>query len=286
MTSLPFVKLHAAGNAYLAIDARDGAPGDLAGLARAMGRPHTGVGSDGLLVALPARAPGAAIRLRVFNTDGSEAEMSGNGVRLFAKFVLDRQLARCGDDGALCIETRAGLRRVWPHLAAGSMTGGRVDMDVPSFRAADLPMQSEHEEWIARPLELADGPIELTCLSLGNPHAVHLITSDVAAFPLAEVGEAVQHHRRFPRGVNFEVAQVLATDRLGARIYERGEGETPSSGTGSTACAVAARKLGRVGPEVRVELPGGVLEIAWPGEGEAAWLDGPTVEVFRGEWRL
>ncbi len=257
---------------------------ELPRLARAMAEPHTGVGSDGLLAALPARDPQAAIRLRIFNSDGSEAEMSGNGVRLFAKFVLDRQLASPDAGGALRIETLAGLRQVWPRWAAGVMTGGRVDMDEPSFRPADLPMRSEHEEWIARPLELNDGAIEVTCLSLGNPHAVHLTTEDVAQFPLAAVGERVQHHPRFANRVNFEVMNVLARDRLRARIYERGEGETRSSGTGSTACAVAARRLGLVGPEVSVELPGGVLEIAWVGPGESAWLDGPTLEILRGEW--
>ncbi|MEN8161543.1 MAG: diaminopimelate epimerase [Myxococcota bacterium] len=264
---LPFVKLVAAGNSYLAVDGR-AEPRDWPRLARAMGKAHFGVGSDGLLVAVPSeRVP---IGLRIWNSDGSEAEMSGNGVRLFAKFALESGLAKPAPDG-LAIETKAGLRTVWPELAGGRMVSGRVAMGAP----ADVEP--------AR-LELGERVLSVTCLSLGNPHAVHLTETPVDDLPLAELGLALEHPPRFPNRTNFEVVNVLARGRLRVRVFERGEGETQSSGTGSTASVVAARLAGRVDAAVTVELPGGALRVRFEGAGAPAFLEGPTGEVFRGVW--
>jgi len=264
--ALPFVKLVAAGNAYLAVDGR-GSDRDWAGLARALCRHRFGVGSDGLLVAV--RSTRGAIGLRIWNSDGSEAEMSGNGVRLFAKFALENGLASAGPDG-LGIETRAGLRTVSPVLEAGRMVAGRVAMGVPV-------VESREET-----LDLDGRALRVACLSLGNPHAVHLTEQPVDDFPLGDVGPRVERHARFPDRVNFEVANVISRDRLRVRVFERGEGETLSSGTGSTASAVAARLAGRVDADVAVELRGGVLRVSFAGEGKPAFLEGPTEEAFRG----
>jgi diaminopimelate epimerase len=264
---LPFSKLVAAGNAYLAVDGRDD-PRDWSRVARAMAAPHFGVGSDGLLVAV--RSERAPIGLRIWNSDGSEAEMSGNGVRLFAKFALEAGLAEAFADG-LTIETKAGLRTVWPERRGGRMVAGRVGMGVP-------------QELRSGSLDVGGRELSVTCLSLGNPHAVHLTDAPVADFPLAEIGPGVEHHPEFPNRVNFEVVNVLARDRLRVRVFERGEGETRSSGTGSTASVVAARLAGRVEAGVTVELPGGELRVRFEGEGAPAFLEGPTEEVFRGNW--
>lgn len=283
VTRIPFAKLHGAGNSYVALDGR-GRELDLAALARAMTAHHTGVGSDGLVVAQEARVPGAAIRMRVINSDGSEAEMSGNGVRLFAKYLLDRGLASLGEDGGLVVETGAGPRTVYPRMEGGVMVSGRVAMGVPSLVPADLPMATDRMRWVAEPLALGDQELEVTCLSLGNPHAVHLTDQPVGEFPLRRLGSQVQQHRLFPNKVNFEVANILSRSRLRARVYERGEGETRSSGTGSTACAVAARLAGLIDTEVAIDLPGGTLHITWPGEGHPAWLDGPTTQILEAHW--
>ena len=219
---LPFVKLVAAGNVYLAVDGRSEAR-DWSHVARAMGKPHFGGGSDGRLGAVPSeRAP---IGLRIWNSDGSEAEMSGNGVRLFAKFALEARLAEVGAAevgvNGLPIETKAGLRTVWPEWRHGRIVGGRVGMGVP--------------EHVKRSVSLNVGGhnLAVTCLSLGNPHAVHLADVPVADFPLAEIGPGVEHHPEFPNRVNFEVVNVLDRNRLRVRVFERGEGETQSSGTGA-----------------------------------------------------
>lgn len=269
--ALPFAKLQAAGNVYLAVDGR-GLDRDWGVLAREMGDPNFGVGSDGLVVVQASNC--AALRMRIFNTDGSEAEMSGNGLRLFSKFVLDRGLAE-PVGGVLRVETGGGVRHVWPRFEAGCMSGARIAMGVPEFT----------HEGTGTQLELPDGSrLAVTTLSIGNPHAVHLSETPVADFPLAEIGDALQHHERFPERVNFEVVNVLDRGRLRARIYERGEGETLSSGTGSTACAIAARLAGSTDAAVELELPGGQLSVEFDGPGNEAFLEGPTVEVFSGEW--
>jgi diaminopimelate epimerase len=283
---VPFCKLQAAGNGYVAIDGRERSL-DWPDLARAIAEPNFGVGSDGLLVVLPATRPDAALRMRVFNSDGSEAEMSGNGIRLFAKFALDRGMA-AAEDGVLRVETAAGLREVWPRMFDGRMVSARVSMGVPSFEPAALPVDGVlaggAERLVDHPLELDGRRLPITCLSIGNPHAVALIDEPVEEFPLAELGPLVQNHALFPQRVNFEVANVLGSGLLRARIFERGEGETLASGTGSTACVVAARLHGRVAEQVEVVLPGGRLNVTWQGEGAPAFLEGPAVEVFEGEW--
>jgi diaminopimelate epimerase len=282
-----FALLQAAGNRYIAVDGRS-AEHDWAVLARDWTRPHFGVGSDGLVVVQPSRR--APVRMRVFNSDGSEAEMSGNGLRLFAKFVLDREPS-LQVDGALEVETGAGLRTVWPTFEEGRMTHGRIAMGEPGFDPAAIPVDPGHPEWLGGPsgappracIDAAGRAVEVHCLSLGNPHAVAFVDEPVDDFPLETVGPVVQTHPLFPNRVNFEIVHVEGPALLHARIFERGEGETLSSGTGSTASVVAARAAGRVGDAVAVALRGGVLHVEWPGRGPA-FLEGPVVEVFRGRF--
>jgi len=265
---LAFAKLEAAGNGYIAVDGRD-LDRNWAGLAQHLCATHVGVGSHGLVVALSSERAG--VRMRIFNSDGSEAEMSGNGLRLLAKFVLDRDIARADPEDGLLVETQAGLRTVWPEWDAGRMSGGRIAMGVPNVEPG------------LRSIVASGRSLDLTIVEVGNPHAVLLLDTPVGDYPLGEVGPAVQAHPGFPNGVNFEIVNVLGRDRLRARIFERGEGETPSSGTGSTACAVAARTHDRVGDAVSIEVPGGELRVAWPGAGQA-YLEGPTREAFTGVW--
>ena len=280
---IAFAKLEGAGNGYLAVDGRE-ASRDWSALAIAMTAHRLGVGSDGLLVVQ--RSDVAALRMRVFNSDGSEAEMSGNGIRLFAKFVIDRGMAEPGTDG-LHVQTGGGIRTVFPKLAEGLVVSARVAMGTPTFDPAEIPVDRAAlggaERVFDFPLALPGRTIPITCLGLGNPHAVAFLDEPVDEFPLAEIGPAVVNHAMFPNRVNFEIANVLTRGELRARIFERGEGETLSSGTGSTAVAVAARAHGRTDDAVAVQLRGGTLHVVWSGEGDAL-LEGPAVEVFTGEW--
>ena len=270
--TIAFSKLQAAGNAYLVVDGRD-ASRDWSALALAMGDPHTGVGSDGLAVVEPSEH--AHVRMRIFNTDGSEAEMSGNGIRLFAKHVLDRGLVRLAG-GPLRVETAGGVRDVYPIHEAGPgspLRAARVAMGVPIFESSRITVVAEglgaQEAVQDLPLDLGDRQIVVTCLSVGNPHAVALLDEPVATFPLAEIGPRVQRHPWFPNRINFEIVERVSEGAIRARVFERGEGETQASGTGSTAAAVAARLHGWVGDRVEVRLPGGALTIEWDGRGEA-----------------
>lgn len=280
-----FAKLQGAGNGYIVLDGRDGGR-DWPALAIAMARHRLGVGSDGIAVVGPSEC--AAVRMRIFNSDGSESEMSGNGIRLFAKYVLDRGIARAGEDGLL-VETGGGLRNVWPRFdAAGRMASARVAMGIPELEPARIPVEAAALAGARRvfdfPLEVAGRRLEITCLAVGNPHAVAILDEPVDAFPLDEVGPLVMEHPMFPNRINFEIVNPIDAGRVRARIFERGEGETLASGTGSTACAVASRLHGLVGDEVAIELRGGELRVAWAGEGEEAFLEGPAVEVFSGVW--
>lgn len=278
-TEIAFAKLQAAGNGYIAIDGR-GWSADLGALARAMCDPERGIGSDGLLIAEDSRT--AQVCMRVFNSDGSESEMSGNGIRLFAKFVLDRNIVRA-EAGALRIETGGGIRVVWPSMRGGVMVAARVAMGAPTFEPQQIPVDTP-ERMIQTKLAVGDLELVVTCLAIGNPHAVAILEQDVETFALSELGPLVQNHRLFPNRINFEIVNVLDPEHLRVRVFERGEGETASSGTGSTAAMIAARSAGLCADEVEVQLRGGTLSVAWPGEGEA-FLAGPAVEVFSGTWR-
>ncbi len=277
---IPFAKLQGAGNGYIAIDGR-GLDCDWSALAPKMTDPHFGIGSDGLAILEDSdRAP---VRMRIINSDGSESEMSGNGIRLFAKFAIDRGLL-VPRDGTVEIETGGGVRTLWPSVEDGCMVSARVGMGAPTFVPGEIPMRAS-APWIETPLDVAGRSLAVTCLAIGNPHAVALFDEPVDDFPLHEVGPAVQNHPCFPNRVNFEIVNVLAPHTLRVRVFERGEGETFSSGTGSTASMIATRKLGRCADEVAVELRGGTLRVRWPGEGEA-FLEGPAEEVFCGTYRV
>ncbi len=281
--AIEFAKLHGCGNDYIAIDGRS-VERDWSRLTQDMSRPAFGVGSDGIVLLQDSDV--AQVRMRVFNPDGSEAEMSGNGIRLFAKFVLDRRLAEASDDG-LTVETLGGVRTVWPTMRNGAMVSARVAMGAATFVAAEVPVDTADIggaiDVVNQPVEIGGRLLSLTCLGIGNPHAVAIIDEPVEDFPIKTIGPEVESHPMFPQRINFEVVNVKSRDRIRARIFERGAGETLSSGTGSTASAYACRKLGFVDDTVDVVVDGGILRISWD-ENDEAFLEGPAVEVFTGVW--
>jgi diaminopimelate epimerase len=277
---LRFAKLHGAGNDFFVVNGR-GQERDWSGLAVAMCERYTGAGADGLLVALPSQR--ARSRMLLFNADGSEAEMSGNGVRCFAKYVVESGLATPdGDD--LSVETGAGIIVVRLLRSGGSVTGATVDMGPPRFEPKDVPVAVE------RPAPVLDLPVPLdgagyvvNCVSMGNPHAVHFTQEPVAGFPLRDVGPRIEHHPLFPARVNFEVARVLDRRHIESRTWERGVGETQACGTGASAIMVSARLHGLVDDVVEIKEPGGVLTLRWNGEGNV-FLSGPAAYVYSGDW--
>ncbi|MDP2951725.1 MAG: diaminopimelate epimerase [Chloroflexota bacterium] len=277
---MKFAKMHGAGNDFILVDAR-GMERDWASLARALCHRHLGVGAAGLLLVVPSLQ--AALGMRMFNPDGSEAEACGNGMRCFAKYAVEKGLV---GGAAFPIETRAGLRQMKPRVRGGKVVSVQVTLGRPSFAPQSIPMRVEGELDIIKdyPLMVGRRRLPITALSLGNPHAVHFWGRPVAEFPLSELGPQVEHHPAFPQRVNFEVARVLGPGRVEARVWERGAGETMACGSGAGAIAVAARLLGYGDGQVDITLPGGTLRVGWDGEGEVT-LSGPAEFVFEGEWR-
>tara|TARA_B110001454_G_scaffold21872_1_gene21240 strand:+ start:260 stop:1108 length:849 start_codon:yes stop_codon:yes gene_type:complete len=279
---LPFVKLQGAGNDYIAIDGRN-KNYDWNQLSIDMSKPAFGVGSDGIVVVF--ESDKSDIRMRIYNPDGSEAEISGNGIRLFTKFVIDEKII-IPTKNHIKIETGDGIKTVYPKIDEGKVISSIVEMGVPNFIPSKIPINVPSMKDSDSPkfsLKVLDYNLELTCLSIGNPHAVCIIDENIDDFPLIEVGTIVEKHNYFPNRINFEIVNIISRDRIRARIFERGAGETLSSGTGSTASASASRYNGFVDDKVEVILDGGNLNISWNKE-NMAMLEGPSVEVFKGIW--
>jgi diaminopimelate epimerase len=275
-----FVKMQGTGNDFVLLEAQGGER-DWPRLAQAMCDRHFGVGADGLILVLPSSR--ADVRMRMFNPDGSEAEMCGNGLRCVVKYAVEGGLAR-PRDGRIDVETLAGVLAAQIFGDERTVERVRVSMGVPRFAPAEVPVLVETEPPIIDlPLEVSGHTLWLTCLSMGNPHAVHFLDGPVADFPLEELGPLVEHHALFPQRVNFEVAQVLAGDRIEARVWERGAGATLACGSGASATVVAACLRGLAGAAVDITLPGGTLAVEWDGRGEV-YLAGPAERVFAGEW--
>jgi diaminopimelate epimerase len=277
---MEFTKLHGTGNDFVVVDAR-ALDRDWAELAGRICDRHFGVGADGLILAAPSER--ADVRMRIFNADGSEAEMSGNGMRCLVKFAVERALVEPRAD-EFDVQTGAGILRVRIMTSGGRVTSVRESMGPPRLDPRDIPVAVEMEPPIRRLNVAVDGhTLAVTPVSMGNPHAVHFQQDAVAAFPLDTVGPLVEHHALFPNRTNFEVVRMTGSASAEMRVWERGVGETLSCGSGASATMVAARLLGLAGDALELRVPGGVLDLAWDGEGDVI-LMGPVEEVFTGEW--
>lgn len=279
---MKFTKMHGIGNDFVVVDARD-TDRDWQKLAVPLCDRHFGIGADGLILVLPSEK--ADLRMRMYNPDGSESEQCGNGLRCFVKYALDRDIVSA-PEGGLSIETLAGVLPAQATAVNGRVTSVRVGMGRPHFEPQQIPVAVEAEPPLKDvSIELEDRTLSVTCLSMGNPHAVLLSDDPVDDFPLEAVGPEVEHHSLFPNRVNFEVARVRARDRIDVRVWERGAGPTLACGSGAAAVMVAARLHNLVDDRTEVQLPGGVLTLEWDGAADV-FLTGPAVEVFEGEWPL
>ncbi len=285
---MKFTKMQGAGNDFAVIEAGDG-QADWSRLALDMCDRHYGLGADGLVVLLPSAV--ADWRMRIFNSDGSEADACGNGLRCLVKYCLDNGLTNPGAP-EVAVETTAGVRKAVVYNPAGGRRKIQTGMGKPVFGAVDIPVALEQgarnivdiKSMISFSLTLDGRELTLNAVSMGNPHAVYFTPEPVADFPLAALGPLVEHHPVFPMRVNFEVVRLLLEgDRIEARVWERGVGETLACGSGACAIAVAARLHGCVEDKAEISLPGGKLEVEWDGTGEV-FLSGPTETVFTGEW--
>ncbi len=278
---MEFTKCHGAGNDFVVIDARRlNIP--WAERARKMCDRHFGVGSDGIILVVT--GADSTLAMRMFNPDGSEAEACGNGLRCFAKYVVDHGIA---SSDSFEVETLGGTRRVKVLRGKdGVVREAEVSMGVPRFEPGEIPAHVAGRPGPILNHELAVGDrwIPVSLVSMGNPHAVTFVAEAVASYPLAVTGPLVERHSLFPARVNFEVARVTGRRDVEARVWERGAGETLACGSGACAVAVVAGLLGLCDSPVRVHLPGGVLSVAWSARGEEVVLRGPAEQVFVGEW--
>jgi diaminopimelate epimerase len=274
MATLRFAKLHGTANDFVYVDARGGFPGDPAALAPRLCDRHRGIGADGLILLRDSTQ--ADCRMEIYNVDGSRAEMCGNGIRGFAKFVHDRGLVPANP---LRVETDAGVKTVRSEVTGGRVTRATVDMGVPEWAARRIPVAADGEV-VEQPLAVAGRSWTVTCVSMGNPHCV-VFVDDVASLPLAELGPQFEHHPFFTRRVNTEFVRVAGPERLDVRVWERGASETMACGTGACAAAVAAARTDRAGRRVVVALPGGELAIDWRPD-DHVLMTGDAVEVYEG----
>jgi len=276
-----FVKMQGTGNDFVLLVAQ-GDEQDWSRLAQAMCDRHFGIGADGLILVLPSSR--ADVRMRMFNPDGSEAEICGNGLRCVVKYAVDEGLA-WPREGQLSVETSTGVLSAQVFGKKGAVERVRVSVGVPRFAPQEIPVLVEAEPPLKdMPLDIEGQRLALTCVSLGNPHAVHFVDRPVAEFPLERIGPKVEHHPLFPQRVNFEVARVLDREHMEARVWERGAGATLACGSGACAAVVAAHLYGMAGERVDITLPGGRVVVEWDEIGEC-YLEGPAETVFWGEWR-
>jgi diaminopimelate epimerase len=274
MAAIEFSKLHGTANDFVYVDARRGLPGDPVALATRLCDRHRGIGADGLILLLPSET--ADCRMRIYNSDGSTAEMCGNGIRGFAKFVLDGGLV---GGNPLRVETDAGVKTLSAELDGGRVRRVAVDMGTPEWSGRKIPVDADGEI-VERPLQVAGRTWSVICLSMGNPHCV-VFVDDVASLAVPEIGPRFEHHPFFPKRVNTEFIRVASPTRLEMRVWERGAGETMACGTGACAAALAAARTGRAERRCTVALPGGELEIEWRADDHVV-MTGDAVEVFRG----
>jgi diaminopimelate epimerase len=274
MVKISFWKTHGLGNDYIVIDNRNGIikENEISELAKKICRRRFSIGADGLLLLYNSNI--ADIKMRIFNLDGSEAEMCGNGIRCVAKYCYEKKIINKKE---INIETLSGIKKTWLLIENGKVTKVKVDMGKPIFEKFKIPMIGEGV-CINEELKIDGEKFEITCLSIGNPHCVIFI-DNVKDFPIEKIGPKIENHEIFPNRINVEFVQVLNKNELIVRVWERGCGETFACGTGACASVIAGKILGKVNSKAIVHLIGGDLEIEY---NEKVLMTGPVEKSFEG----
>jgi len=273
-----FTKMQGAGNDYVYVDCfAQPSPANPSQTAIQIADRHFGVGGDGLILIEPSEVADA--RMRMYNADGSEAEMCGNGIRCVAKYVHDHDICR---QPALRIETRSGVLDVELEVADGRARRARVDMGAPILSPAEIPTTLPGDPVVNAPLTVGRRELRVTCVSMGNPHCITYVDQLSDDWVLG-IGPQVENDPHFPNRVNAEFVEIIDEGAVNLRVWERGSGETLACGTGACAVCVAGVLTGHTAKRLIAHLPGGDLELEW-GEDDHVYMTGPAVEVFSGEW--
>jgi len=275
---IPFAKLHGIGNDYIYINAIKHPVENPKKLAIAMSNRNFGVGSDGLILILP--SGNADFTMRMFNADGSEAEMCGNGIRGFAKYVYDHGLTK---KTTIAVETLAGIKQVRCIVKNGKVHTVTVDMGEPILLRDKIPMLGNPGTVIEEDLHVDGVKFSITAVSMGNPHVV-IYVEDVKNFPVEKYGPMIENHELFPKRTNVEFVQIVTGKEVIQRTWERGSGETLACGTGASAVTVAGVLTEKTDRRLKVHLKGGNLAIEWNNKDNHVYLTGPAEEVFEGVW--
>ena len=274
-----FTKMHGAGNDYIYINCfEEKVTVDVPELARRMSDRHFGVGGDGLILVCPSQTADA--QMRMYNADGSEAEMCGNGIRCVAKLVYEHGISK---KESMNIETEAGLLSVDLVVDRGQVEAVRVNMGTPVLEASRIPTTFVGDTIIELPMNIANRSMRVTCVSMGNPHCVVFVENADDEWVLG-VGPQLEIDSHFPARVNVEFVERLSRTEMRQRTWERGSGETLACGTGASAVCVAGVLTGRTDRSVIIHLVGGDLDVEWCESDNHVYMTGPAEEVFRGEW--
>ena len=274
---IKFTKMHGAGNDYVYIDAINQNIEKREELAKLVSDRHFGIGSDGLILICESKI--ADFRMQMFNSDGTEAEMCGNGIRCVGKFVYDKGMTK---KETVTIETLAGIKTLNFTIENGKVKKVKVDMGEPIFNPKEIPVQSEENPVKNLNLKIEDKQFKFTCISTGNPHAITFIKEKIENFDIHKYGKIVENLDAFPKKTNVEFINIIDENNIKMRVWERGAGETLACGTGACASAVAAAINGYTQRRVNVHLLGGTLEIEWNRENNHIYMTGPAETVFEG----
>lgn len=275
---MKFTKMHGCGNDYVYINCFNETVEDPSALAIKVSDRHFGIGSDGLILICPSTV--ADFRMRMFNADGSEGEMCGNGIRCVAKYVYDHGMT---DAKKISIETGAGIKYLDLTVEEGKVSLVKVDMGEPILAPAQIPVDFAGERMVNEPVEVDGKEWNMTCVSMGNPHAV-VFVPDTKSLDLEKMGPHFEHHKIFPKRTNTEFVQILSRNEINMRVWERGSGETLACGTGTCASVMACILNGYTEHEVLVHLVGGDLTIHYDEKSNHIFMTGPAVTVFEGEF--
>lgn len=276
---MKFTKMQGLGNDYVYVNCFKEKIDNPPELARRISDRHFGVGSDGLIMINPSDK--ADFEMEMYNADGSRGEMCGNGIRCVAKYVYDYGLT---DKTHISVETLGGIKYLDLTVEEGKVKMVKVDMGKPELEPLKIPVKASGDKAVDEPILVGGNEYRMTCVSMGNPHAVIFIGCDVREFPLEEIGPKFENHERFPNRVNTEFVRVIDRRTAEMRVWERGSGETLACGTGACAVAVACALNGFTEDEVTVRLLGGDLQIRWYREKDTVFMTGPAEVVFDGEW--
>ena len=282
--TLRFTKMQGIGNDYVYVNGFEERVENPNDLARQISDRHFGVGSDGLVLILPSGT--SDVRMRMFNSDGSEAEMCGNAIRCVGKYVHDHGIIA---KDVIRVETRAGEKIVRLLFEGGEVCGATVDMGEPVLTPANIPVLVEGDtsaqRFVGRPVEVDGAGYDITAVSMGNPHAV-VFMKGIDDLDLPKIGPSFEHHRLFPQRTNTEFVEVISSGKVKMRVWERGAGETLACGTGACAVAVACVLNNLTGRELDVELKGGTLHIQWDEISNHVYMTGGAVTVFTGTYHI